>query len=129
MVKLWVDGDTDYKMLSFDEFLTLCESTIGPKYSHRVSESMNSYGVYWLLDREGLRLERLSMTQSQLENRQQEINDQVKILSQKTRPSINPAEGLAGVTPVIPAMDQIPNPFQSKRKPITNGSPSFTIPR
>ncbi|SRR5579872_5053950 len=131
LVRVWPDGDEDYRLLSFEEFLQLTRDTIGPKYSPRISESMNSYGVYWELDRENLRLARLSAASGEIENRQKEINEQMKLRSKKRDDAnINPAESLAGVTPIVPGLDNIANPFDQRLKPAsTNKGPSVTIPR
>jgi len=130
MVKVQPDGDEDYRLLSFEEFLKLTNETIGPQYGSRISEALNSYGVFWLLDRERLRLERLGPMSEQIINRQKELNIQAKARAQKDKESINPAENLAGVVPTIPALEAIPNPLDiSVKSPSTNTSPSLPFAR
>lgn len=100
-VRMYIDGDTSLTVMRHDAFLKLIIETVGYQIEAAVKETLNTYGTFWILDRQNSSVTRAAITGDndvrnirEMMNRDSQYNTPQK---QRERESdtINPAEDLA----------------------------------
>ena len=125
-VYVYPDGDEHRIMMKHDSFLDLIILLTGYDILPRIHEALSTYGTFWIYDREGNSLRRISMRNSDdIRTIQGQIQ---KALRRETKPDtnpINPAEGMA-YTPMDVTIPQGKNPFE-RDSDVEDGSSSPSI--
>jgi len=109
---VYVDGDEHALHISHQALLDLITSTAGCVAIPDVRHSLNTYGTFWLYDRDKNQVQHLSPGQSE-----DIINLRKEITSGKTleeQPG-NLTDGLVGVEVAVPELDNIKTSFDTPR--------------
>lgn len=100
-VRMYIDGDTALTVMRHETFINLIIETVGYQIEAAVKETLNTYGTFWVLDRQNSTVMRAAITGDddirnirEMMNRDSQYNTPQK---QRERESdtINPAEHLA----------------------------------
>lgn len=100
-VRMYIDGDSSLTVMRHEAFIDLIVETVGHQITAAVRETLNTYGTFWVLDRENSRIFRAAINSAadvrnirEIMNRDSQQNTPEK---QRERESdtINPAESFA----------------------------------
>ena len=100
-VRMYVDGDPGLIIMRREAFVNLVIETVGHQITAAVQETLNTYGTFWVLDRENSRVFRAAITSTDDVRNLREImnRDHAYDTPEKRRAreeeTINPAEDLA----------------------------------
>jgi hypothetical protein len=101
VVQMYIDGSGSMLVMRHTAFINLIIETIGYNIEAAVRETLNTYGTYWLLDREKSQVTRVAVSgEADIRNIREMMNrDSQYHTPQKQREregdTINPAEHLA----------------------------------
>ena len=99
IVRMYIDGDISLTVLRHEAFINLIIDTVGYQIEAAVKETLNTYGTYWVLDRQNSTVMRVAVSGTddirnirEMMNRDSQYHTPEK---QREGDTINPAEHLA----------------------------------
>lgn len=101
IVRMYIDGDISLTVMRHEAFIDLIINTVGYQIEAAVRETLNTYGTYWVLDRQNSTINRVAISGTDdIRNIREMMNrDSQYHTPQKERErqsdTINPAEHLA----------------------------------
>lgn len=100
-VRVYIDGDPSLVVMRHQAFIDLIIETVGHQITAAVQETLNTYGTFWVLDRENSRIFRATISSSddvrnirEIMNRDSQEQTPQKIRERQSD-TINPAEDFA----------------------------------
>lgn len=134
-VRLYIDGDTSLVVMRREAFIALIIETVGYQIESAVRETLNTYGTFWVLDRQNSTIARAAISgDDDIRNIREMMNrDSQYHTPEKQREregdTINPAEHLTYAELDLPFFndpDEDQDTARTKRRGISlflNGKP------
>lgn len=110
-VRLYIDGDNSLVVMKHQAFMDLIVETVGYQIEYAVRETLNTYGTFWVLDRQNSAISRVAISgDDDIRNIREIMNrDSQYHTPQKEREregdTVNPAEHLAHAELDLPFFD------------------------